>query len=665
MENKYHLCLFSGGRGASSIISELVNVEEISLTILLNAYDDGLSTGYLRKLVPGMLGPSDIRKTFSTVLKSSINFGNPLLAELLEYRIGGKDSKGNVWDALGTGADMSNYWNGTLFLELYYENLPTRISRGLIEWSRIGFEYLIKTLGKDQIQKSLSDMAFGNVLFTGAFLQNCNDFNRTIDAWSKLFNVGVSILNITLGENRVLVGLKESGEFLKNEAAIVSKHTNPGRIKRIYLLDDYIEESESSLFNDRSFSAIENLLLGFESLPHINPEAERALAMAQMIVYGPGTQHSSLLPSYMTCGVAQTIAENTKAEKVFISNIGFDNDILDETHESLMENLTYYMNVGCRDSESYRKVDFITRSILSSSGDLNLNMSSYDNSQDVNNETSFAKWGSDNYSHDGKRVSRALLTIASMNTKLFQQQTLKSVSIIIPVLNEIQTLSQVISEVITFDWLGEGFVPQVIVVDGGSTDGSWEYLKQVNGILLLKNAYSTGRGSTIRTGLEIAKGDIVVTFPADNEYSTKAILDVAKALNELDFGIVFGSRSTLCVDTDSRLVEIYGGRTREYFLSKWGGFLLSTISAFRFRRWISDPLTSIKGFKSLEKMELSLKGHSLNWDTGIIVDSWINGIPIIEIPVQYSPRTRDQGKKTSVKSGITALWQVLRPTNAR
>ena len=68
MENKYNLCLFSGGRGATSIISALVNVEEINLTILLNAYDDGLSTGYLRELVPGMLGPSDVRKIFSTVL---------------------------------------------------------------------------------------------------------------------------------------------------------------------------------------------------------------------------------------------------------------------------------------------------------------------------------------------------------------------------------------------------------------------------------------------------------------------------------------------------------------------------------------------------------------------------------------------------------------------
>jgi len=67
MDPKFNVCIFSGGRGAATILSELVKIEQLNLTVLLNAYDDGLSTGVLRSLIPGMLGPSDIRKTFSTV----------------------------------------------------------------------------------------------------------------------------------------------------------------------------------------------------------------------------------------------------------------------------------------------------------------------------------------------------------------------------------------------------------------------------------------------------------------------------------------------------------------------------------------------------------------------------------------------------------------------
>jgi glycosyltransferase involved in cell wall biosynthesis len=233
-------------------------------------------------------------------------------------------------------------------------------------------------------------------------------------------------------------------------------------------------------------------------------------------------------------------------------------------------------------------------------------------------------------------------------------------SIVIPVLNEIPTLAKVLNDVVTFDWLGEGFVPQIIVVDGGSSDGSWEYLKTVNGILALSSADTPGRGSAIRKGIMHARGEVVVTFPADDEYAVDSLIDIGRALVEKDVGIVFGSRSTLCIDTDARLREIYGGRTREYFLSKWGGFLLSSISAVKYHRWISDPLTSIKGFKKNDKMNLSFIGDSLNWDTRIIIDSWKQRVPIMEVAVEYVPRTRRQGKKTTVHSGLMALWELIK-----
>ena len=661
MNNKYNICLFSGGRGASTILSALINIEEIHLTVLLNAYDDGLSTGYLRKLFPGMLGPSDVRKTFSTVLKSSKKSGNLLLAELLEYRIGESDSLGNVWNPMLPGGNELNLWHGRAFLSQYFENLPSRLSSALISWSDSALRYIHESIGQHQIQKSLKDIAFGNILFAGAYLENGSNFNAAIDMWTHHFSTGVSILNITQGENRVLVGLKDSGAILANEAEIVSKHLVLGKIERVYLLEKYLHQAEIEILEKGTLNDARKYLANKELLPKLSNKASEALEAAHMIVYGPGTQHSSLLPSYLTKDLAKTVAANIDAEKVFISNIGLDHDIIGENHASLMQKLITYMNIGADENNAYEESQLITRSIVDTFGDLNFDMSKFDNSKDLSNEISFAKWGSDNYSHDGVRVSRALLTIASMNSELFEQQTLSSISIVIPVLDEIKTLPRVLNDVITFDWLGEGFVPQIIVIDGGSSDGSWSYLKQVNGILAIQNQKPLGRGSAIRTGITVAKGEVVVTFPADGEYLVGAILDVAKALSDRESGIVFGSRSTLCIDTDVRLREIYGGRSREYFLSKWGGFLLSSVSAIKYRRWLSDPLTSIKGFKGLESMKLSLAGDSLDWDTRIIVDSWLRSIPIMEIAVEYSPRTQMQGKKTTINSGFKSLWQLLTP----
>ena len=63
-----NVVLFSGGRGTASIAAALVNHDQVKLTSIVNAYDDGLSTGRIRAFVQGMLGPSDIRKNISTFM---------------------------------------------------------------------------------------------------------------------------------------------------------------------------------------------------------------------------------------------------------------------------------------------------------------------------------------------------------------------------------------------------------------------------------------------------------------------------------------------------------------------------------------------------------------------------------------------------------------------
>ena len=54
--------MFSGGRGTESLTEAFVSHPQIDLFLLVNAYDDGLSTGRLRRFIPGLLGPSDFRK---------------------------------------------------------------------------------------------------------------------------------------------------------------------------------------------------------------------------------------------------------------------------------------------------------------------------------------------------------------------------------------------------------------------------------------------------------------------------------------------------------------------------------------------------------------------------------------------------------------------------
>ena len=64
---KINLTIFAGGSGNSKLIKVLSKIDEVNLNIIVNCYDDGKSTGELRSLIKGMLGPSDIRKNISSL----------------------------------------------------------------------------------------------------------------------------------------------------------------------------------------------------------------------------------------------------------------------------------------------------------------------------------------------------------------------------------------------------------------------------------------------------------------------------------------------------------------------------------------------------------------------------------------------------------------------
>lgn len=66
---KKRIVLFCGGSGACELVKTLTRADDIDLTILVNCYDDGLSTGQLRACIPGMLGPSDVRKNVKHSLR--------------------------------------------------------------------------------------------------------------------------------------------------------------------------------------------------------------------------------------------------------------------------------------------------------------------------------------------------------------------------------------------------------------------------------------------------------------------------------------------------------------------------------------------------------------------------------------------------------------------
>ena len=62
-----NVVLFSGGRGSAALARQLVSSPGVNLTIVINGYDDGASTGEVRRFLGDSLGPSDFRKNASNL----------------------------------------------------------------------------------------------------------------------------------------------------------------------------------------------------------------------------------------------------------------------------------------------------------------------------------------------------------------------------------------------------------------------------------------------------------------------------------------------------------------------------------------------------------------------------------------------------------------------
>src|SRR5262249_48855118 len=137
-------------------------------------------------------------------------------------------------------------------------------------------------------------------------------------------------------ENLFLMAKTEEGAVIRGEAELVSQE-NSSRIHDLFLIDEGVYRNAIEPDRNLPAAALETLIAAGQRVPEINPEARQAVEQAGGSVYGPGTQHSSLLPSYLTRGVAEAISANKDADKVFISNNRRDVDIQHEDASELAQ----------------------------------------------------------------------------------------------------------------------------------------------------------------------------------------------------------------------------------------------------------------------------------------------------------------------------------------
>jgi glycosyltransferase involved in cell wall biosynthesis len=219
--------------------------------------------------------------------------------------------------------------------------------------------------------------------------------------------------------------------------------------------------------------------------------------------------------------------------------------------------------------------------------------------------------------------------------------TAVKLSIIIPAFNEAATIKDVIDAVKALK-----IDKEIIVVDDGSTDGTREILNKTPDIKAVFHEKNAGKGAAIRTGLVYAAGDAVCIQDADLEYDPADIPSLLERLEKGGVDAVFGSRFL------KENPNIY----RRYLL---GNKFITWLINLLFGTSYTDTYTGYKLIKKNVFDTLSVRSWRYEMEAEISIKLKKMGYKVVELPINYRPRTLKEGKKIgwpdALKGALTAL----------
>ena len=219
-------------------------------------------------------------------------------------------------------------------------------------------------------------------------------------------------------------------------------------------------------------------------------------------------------------------------------------------------------------------------------------------------------------------------------------------SVIIPVFNEKATIIKILKKVEDIKEIKK----QIIVVDDGSTDGSYDLISKFNFISeykIIKHERNRGKGSCIKSSQNYISGDVVIIQDADLEYNPNDYVRIIRPIKSKLKNVVYGSR----VLNKKRYIQ-------NNFISNFRIFanhILTLITNFLFFQKLTDAHTCYKAFDSKIFKEISLKEDDFAFCPEITAKVSKLGYKIYEVPITYFGRSYDEGKKISFYDGIRAI----------
>ncbi len=234
------------------------------------------------------------------------------------------------------------------------------------------------------------------------------------------------------------------------------------------------------------------------------------------------------------------------------------------------------------------------------------------------------------------------------------------VSIIIPAYNEEAFIGTLIKKILNIDFESLGFVKEIIVVDDGSKDKTYEIASSYEDIRCIKQFKNQGKGAAVQRGVRESTGDWILVQDADLEYDPNDYILLLKALENGEEMSIYGSRIMGQIKEHGWFHRFPGKHKNQSFGPWFAGVILSIWTFLLYGRWISDTLTAYKLYPARGIKNFSIKTCGFETDHEITAKLIRNHMQIKEIPIRYYPRSVEDGKKIKPKDGLIAIWTLLK-----
>ena len=220
-------------------------------------------------------------------------------------------------------------------------------------------------------------------------------------------------------------------------------------------------------------------------------------------------------------------------------------------------------------------------------------------------------------------------------------------SVLMPVYNEAATVERAVEDVLAAE---VGTDVELIVVDDGSTDGSWDALAGrdwPDAVTLLRHERNRGKGAAVRTALGRARGELAAIFDADLEYSPADLAALLPPLLDGRTNVVFGVRA-------------FDGYTSHSFLYVLGNRAVTLAANVLFNVYLRDLMTCHKAIRTDVFRSLPLRAAGFSIEPEITARLLQRGERIYEVPVHYKARSTEEGKKLTARDGLRVLGTLVR-----